>query len=301
MQGLIFDVKPYSINDGPGIRVTLFFKGCPLSCVWCHNPESISPHVQKMYSHKKCIGCEACIEECPEHALTLTSDQGIVTNTDLCTLCGLCAEVCPSLAIEMSGKKMSVDEIMKTIRREVITLDQSNGGVTISGGEPLMQSEFLIELLYAIGREGLHRAVDTTGLTKTETLLEVAKRTDLFLYDLKSMNADIHKEYTGVGNEKILENLRILATSGAKIFIRIPLIMGVNADEEHIDQAASFIAGLPGAIPVQLLPYHDIARGKHEKLEQEWNPPGLSEPSSEVIARVISQFAKHGISATIGG
>jgi len=156
--GLIFDIKPYSINDGPGIRVTLFFKGCPLSCTWCHNPESISPHVQKLYTKKKCIGCEACVEECPENALKLTAD-GIVTNTDLCTLCGMCAAVCPTLAIEMSGTQMNVAEIMQRVRKEVRTIDESGGGVTISGGEPLMQSDFLIELLDALGSEGFHRAV----------------------------------------------------------------------------------------------------------------------------------------------
>ena len=150
--GLIFDVKPYSINDGPGIRITLFLKGCPLNCVWCHNPESISSHVQKMYSKQKCIGCGACVDECPVNALTLTKD-GIVTDTDLCTLCGRCADVCPTLAIEMSGKQATVEEMMDIIRKEIHAIDQSQGGVTISGGEPLMQADFLIELLDAIGRE----------------------------------------------------------------------------------------------------------------------------------------------------
>lgn len=300
MTGLIFDIKPYSINDGPGIRITIFLKGCPLNCVWCHNPESISPHVQKMYSKKKCIGCEACVEECPVNALTLTSD-GIVTDTDLCTLCGRCADVCPALAIEMSGKQASVEDMMILIRKEILTLDQSNGGVTISGGEPMMQSDFLIDLLDAIGEEGLHRAVDTTGFVKTETLLEVAKRTDLFLYDLKSMDPDVHKKFTGVSNEKILENLRILAESGAKINIRIPLIKGVNIDEKNIQKTAEFIASLPGEIAVNLLPYHDIARAKHMRLGQEYKQAGLEEPSEEDVQRVVGQFESVGITATVGG
>ncbi len=299
--GLLFDIKPYSINDGPGIRVTLFFKGCPLNCVWCHNPESISPHVQKLYTKKKCIGCEACVEECPENALHLDPDKGIVTNTDLCTLCGKCADVCPSLAIEMSGKQMTVEELMTTIRKEMLTIDQSNGGVTISGGEPLMQSDFLIELLDAIGKEGIHRAVDTTGLAKTETLLDVAKRTDLFLYDLKSLDSAIHKKYTGVDNGIILSNLKILAESGAKINIRIPLINGVNTDKPNLHASAKMIADLPGEISVSILPYHDIARMKHDKLGQEYDHTGLSEPSAEQIEQALTLFKEAGIVASVGG
>ncbi|MCK5821581.1 MAG: glycyl-radical enzyme activating protein [Bacteroidales bacterium] len=300
MTGLIFDIKPYSINDGPGIRITLFLKGCPLNCVWCHNPESISPHVQKMYSKSKCIGCGACVDECPVNALTLTPD-GIVTDTDLCTLCGRCADVCPTLAIEMSGKQATVEDMMKVIRKEALTLDQSNGGVTISGGEPMMQSDFLIELLDAIGEEGLHRAVDTTGFVKTETLLEVAKRTELFLYDLKSMDPEVHKKYTGVGNEKILSNLKILAESGASIRVRIPLIKGVNSDQANIRASAQFLAGLPVRIPVDILPYHDIAIMKHEKLGQKYQQDELQEPGASEIEGIIQQFAELGITARVGG
>ncbi len=212
---LIFDIKPYSINDGPGIRITIFLKGCPLSCDWCHNPEGISPNLQKLYSKTKCIGCGTCVENCPVNALALTP-EGINTNTDLCDLCGICADVCPTKAMEMSGSAVTVEEIMKRIRRETVMMDQSDGGVTISGGEPMMQSDFLIELLDELGREGIHRAVDTTGLAKTETLLEVARRTELFLYDLKMMDPQRHKRYTGVTNEKILDNLKILAASGGK-------------------------------------------------------------------------------------
>lgn len=298
--GLLFDIKPYSINDGPGIRVTLFFKGCPLNCAWCHNPESISPHVQKLYTKKKCIGCGSCVEECPEQALTLTS-EGIVTDHELCTLCGRCADVCPTLAIEMSGKEYSVEEVMEVIRKEVRTLDESGGGVTISGGEPLMQSAFLIELLEAIGKEGLHRALDTTGHTSAERLLAVAKHTDLFLYDLKSMDPEVHKEFTGVTNEKILDNLRILSSSGAKINIRIPLIDGVNADEQNIRATATFLASLDHPVTVSLLPYHDIARNKHEKLGQESDQSDFAEPAKEQVERAVEIFGEFGISASVGG
>ena len=300
-QALIFDIKPYSINDGPGIRITIFLKGCPLSCDWCHNPEGISPHLQKLYSKAKCIGCGTCVENCPLNALTLTA-EGIITNTDLCDLCGICADVCPTKAMEMSGTKVTVEEIMKRIRRETVMMDQSEGGVTISGGEPMMQSDFLIELLDALGSEGIHRAVDTTGLAKTETLLEVAKRTDLFLYDLKMMDSQRHKKFTGVTNEKILENLKILAESGANINIRIPLIKGINADEDNIRKSAEFVAELAGEKKlVSLLPYHNIAIHKYGKLGQDYESGDMLEPSPTEIDNAIRIFAEFGLEAAVGG
>lgn len=299
--GIFFDIKRYSINDGPGIRVTVFLKGCPLSCVWCHNPESISPKVQKMYSHSKCIGCSDCVEHCPENALTLTN-EGIITQVEACTLCGICAEVCPTKAMEMTGKLDTVDNIMKMIERETVFMDQSEGGVTFSGGEPLRQSEFLIELLDACGRNGIHRTVDTSGFANTETLLEVAKRTDHFLYDLKMMNSEKHKKYTGVPNEKILSNLKILAETGANINIRIPFIKGVNSDNENMEKTAIFIAGLSGEKKiVNLLPYHNIMTKKYQKLGGDYQQDELSEPTMEDKKTALAIFEKHGIKAIIGG
>jgi pyruvate formate lyase activating enzyme len=298
---LIFDIKSYSINDGPGIRITIFFKGCPLSCAWCHNPEGISPFKQKLYSKAKCIGCGTCVENCPKGALILTP-EGIKTDAELCDLCGICAGVCPTKAMEMSGKQVDVEEIMKVVRREIVMMDQSQGGVTISGGEPMMQPDFLIELLDALGKEGIHRAVDTTGFSKTENLLEVAKRTDLFLYDLKIMDPLRHKKFTGLTNGKILENLRILAESGANINIRIPLIRGVNADEENIRQIAGFVASLPGeSRMVSLLPYHSIAIHKYSKLGQEYDGSEMEEPSVGDIEQAISIFREYRLEAVVGG
>ena len=298
---VIFDVKPYSINDGPGIRITIFLKGCPLSCAWCHNPEGMSPRQQKLYAKAKCIGCSTCVEHCPQHALRLTPD-GIVTDPELCQLCGICAAVCPTKAIEMSGRQVTVEEIMKVIRRETVTMDHSQGGVTVSGGEPMMQSDFLIELLDACGREGIHRAVDTTGLSKPETLLEVAKRTELFLYDLKHMDPERHKQFTGVGNERILSNLRVLAESGANINIRIPLIKGVNADEANLRHTAQFVAALAGGKKmVSLLPYHNIAAHKYGKLGQEFDGGDMQEPPAEAITMAQRIFAQHGLVAAVGG
>lgn len=300
-QPLIFDIKRYAINDGPGIRIVVFFKGCNLNCAWCHNPESISPCQEKMYAASKCIGCGTCVETCPEGALSLTS-EGIVTDSERCTLCGKCAEVCPTTAIELSGKPMSVSEIMEEIEKQQVFFDQSGGGVTFSGGEPMLHPGFLTELLDECGRRGIHRAVDTAGFINTKTLLEVAKRTDLFLFDLKLMNPEKHRKWVGVPNEKIQENLKILAEAGAKINIRIPLIGGVNDDEENMTESARFVASLSGQKKkVNLLPYHKIAQTKYQKLGRPDDFKLLQEPSKESQGRAIAIFERFGIQAEIGG
>jgi pyruvate formate lyase activating enzyme len=300
-EALVFDVKRFAINDGPGIRVTIFLKGCPLACRWCHNPESISGKVQKMYSVGKCIGCGECVRICPLEACELTP-EGVVTELEICTGCGMCADVCPARATEMSGRYETVSELMKVIEDERPFFDESGGGVTFSGGEPLMYPGFLKEILDACGELQIHRTVDTSGLASTRTLLEVAERTDLFLYDLKLMNSDRHKEWTGVGNRRILQNLIRIADTGADIQIRIPLIKGVNTDEENIGAAAEFVAALPGPRKrINLLPYHDVARGKSAKLGGVSKPEALQPPDKPELARIIEQFAAHGLTASIGG
>lgn len=300
---LIFDIKRYCINDGPGIRITLFMKGCPLSCVWCHNPEGIANHKEKLYTKKKCIGCRTCVDVCPKQALTLTP-QGIVTDARRCVLCGKCVEECPTLALEMSGTEYSVDYLMGEIRKEIPVIDRSGGGVTFCGGEPLMHPDLLLELLRRCGELDLHRAVDTTLLAPPERIREVMAHTELFLVDLKVMDSDKHRLYCGVPNELILSNLRMIAEAGKDFFIRIPLIEGVNADADNIGRSARFLASLPWKRKVvNLLPYHDIGKNKHEKLGTRYNPNHIpmSTPSEAVQQRCIEQFAVEGIRAVIGG
>ncbi len=298
---LIFDIKRYAINDGPGIRVTLFFKGCPLSCKWCHNPESQSVGVQKMFTASKCIGCNACVEVCEFDACRLTPN-GIVTDASLCILCGKCADVCPTTATEMTGERMTVEEIMKIIEKERLLMDKSGGGVTFSGGEPLMFPEFLNRLLDICGSENIHRCVDTSGYVKQDVLLETAKRTDLFLYDLKLMDSKKHKYYTGVDNKLILENLKALSRAGAAINIRIPLIKSVNDDEENLVKSARFIAALGGKPKkVNILPYHNIAGKKYEKLGKDYHEGTMDEPAEKTLKSAVEIFEKYNINAVIGG
>ena len=300
-KGLVFDIKRYAINDGPGIRVAVFLKGCNLRCAWCHNPEGIQPGVEKMYIDSKCIACGTCVSVCPAEALTLASNK-IVTDTDRCTLCGKCAEVCPAKAFEMSGQMMSVEEVMEAIEKERVFMEQSGGGVTFSGGEPLLQPDFLTGLLKECGKRGIHRAVDTAGHVKTEILLEAAKHTDLFLYDLKMMDPGLHQAWTGVGNELILNNLRAISEAGSEIIVRVPLIGGVNDHEENIRQTSAFIAALSGSPgEVHLLPYHSIAQHKYVKLGRSEEFALLEDPDKETLEKAVDVFKRNGIKVQIGG
>lgn len=300
---LIFDIKRYAIHDGPGIRITIFMKGCPLSCVWCHNPEGISVQKQKLYTKKKCIGCGTCVSACRHQAIELTKG-GIRTDSLRCRMCGLCTEVCPTLAFEISGKEYAVAQLIKEIEKETVCMDRSGGGVTICGGEPLLHSAELVELLKECGYLGIHRAVDTTLFASADIMYQVMDQCELFLIDLKHMDPTSHKQFCGVSNELILANIQRVARAGHDFYIRIPLIEGINADEENIRQTAEFLSSLPWKRRmVHLLPYHDIGKGKHEKMGTLYNPRNyfMATPSEERIRQCQAIFNQYGIRATTGG
>ncbi|MFZ4464133.1 MAG: glycyl-radical enzyme activating protein [Bacteroidales bacterium] len=300
-QNLIFDIKRYAINDGPGIRVAVFFKGCNLRCAWCHNPESHEFGPELMYSLRRCILCGSCVDVCAHHSLKL-SPNGILIDHESCTGCGDCAESCPTSALEISGKVMSNEEILAIIEKELIFLENSGGGVTFSGGEPLLHAPRLKELLIACGAKGIHRAVDTAGHVPSAVLMDIARYTDLFLFDLKMMDSDQHRQWTGVGNELILSNLKELSASGAEIIIRIPLIGGVNDTKENITASAQFIATLPEPLKkVQILVYHPVAQHKFEKMGKAEAFVRLKEPSADSILNALAIFKEYEIEAETGG
>ena len=300
---LIFDIKRYAIHDGPGIRTTLFLKGCPLRCVWCHNPESWSPRQQRLYKQSRCIGCHSCVDACPLGALKLTAD-GIRPTGQPCSLCGTCARECPSSALEMSGRAWPMEELMAEVEKERGMMERSGGGVTLCGGEPLMDPTYVLELLQELGRRGFHRAVDTSLYAAPDVVRTVAAHCELLLVDLKLMDSALHARYTGVPNDVILQNIRLVASLGVPYFIRIPLILGVNADDANLEASACFLASLPHRPDeVDLLPYHDIGKGKHERLGTKYNPAAipLATPTEADLQRAVACFAAQGLTARVGG
>ena len=299
-EGTIFDIKKYAIHDGPGIRSTVFFKGCPLACRWCHNPEGITVASQRIYRQERCIGCGECVQVCPHGVMTQTA-AGIVSDAAKCDLCQTCADYCPSEAVEFVGRNVTVGEVMREIEKDIAFYDESGGGVTFSGGEPLMQPEFLLQLLDACAALDLHRTVDTTGYADSRLLLQVAQKTDLFLYDIKLMDTARHRDFTGVSNELILNNLELLAQHGARIQVRIPIIPGVNSDAENIDRTADFVATLPGVEHIAILPFHNSARGKYGRLGMECISPDIACPGAERLQTIAARLEKSGLKVKIGG
>ena len=296
----IFAIKRYALHDGPNIRITIFFKGCPLACHWCHNPEGIDFTEKILFLAEKCVGCGECITLCPNNALRPV-DKGIIRDEARCTSCGTCLRTCPALAHETTGTSMKISEIVKEVQKEMVFFEHNNGGITCSGGEPLSQPESLIALLQACGRLGIHRAVDTSGFAPTKTLLQVARHTEVFLYDLKHIDSDIHKRFTGVGNELILGNLKTLGDSGAAIRVRIPLIGGVNDDEKNIEATGAFIAGCKGVQGIDVLPYHPSATAKYRKLGRTYPGATFTTPSKAHLAAVVDSLKKHIVDVKIGG
>lgn len=264
--GLIFDIQRYSIHDGPGIRTTVFFKGCPLRCFWCQNPESQSSRIQVLYNRAKCTLCGRCADACPSGA-TLFSDGTITIDRGLCTGCGECVEVCPNEARRISGRHATVQEIMDEVMRDVRFYENSGGGVTISGGEPLAQPEFALEILKDCKMYGLHTTIDTCGVADWPTVEKLLDYTDLFYFDIKIMDPEIHQQGTGMRNEQILENA-IGISRRKPMRVRVPLIPGFNDSEEAIMEIARFVKNEMGSPPIDLLPYNKFAEGKYELLDK---------------------------------
>jgi pyruvate formate lyase activating enzyme len=292
--GMVFNIQRYSLNDGPGIRTVIFLKGCPLRCDWCCNPESISSQPHLTFSPEPCIQCGRCVEACPTGARTAAGLE-----EDTCTLCGACVEACPTGALEILGEIMSVEDILREVEKDRQFYQSSGGGVTISGGEILAQWRFALSLMRALGEKYLHIAIETTGYGSWERLRAVAAESDLVLYDLKVMDPAKHERHTGVSNEIILENARKLARTGAHMVYRVPLIGGVNADEENTARVADF-AGETGIGEVHLLPYHRLGESKYAKLDREYRCEAVT-PDDELVERLVSLLESRGLRVTVGG
>ncbi len=298
MKTIITNIQGYSIHDGPGIRTVVFFKGCGLACLWCANPECIPPQVQVGFIKNLCTHCGKCLTVCPENAI---SDDDTKHRIDYskCTACGLCADSCAYDALTRYGTKMSVEEVFDAVRRDKMFYDTSGGGVTASGGEPLLQAPFVKELFTLCKNEGIHTCIETAGFAPSENLLMLLPLTDCLLFDLKHMDPDIHMKYTGQSNELILKNAAIAAENGADILFRIPLIPGVNDDPGNIARTSEFVRGLPAPPRVQLMPYHRMGDSKYKALDIPYVMRDLEVMPPEAVEAVRKAYIEHGVDCTI--
>lgn len=263
MKGRVFDIQRFSVHDGPGIRTTVFMKGCPLSCQWCHNPEGISSEIQLQYVNEHCIGCHCC-KQCG-HGIHHFNGDTHELNREHCVMCGKCVKACPSKALMLKGEDYTSIDLLKVLLKDKAFYGEQ-GGVTFSGGEPLLQAAFVTQVLKHCKDNRLHTAIDTSGHVPWEQILETIPYCDLYLYDMKVYDRKIHKKYTGVNNDLILENLKKLDEIGKKLWIRIPIINGVNHTMEDMTKMADFLADLKNIKQVTLMPYHTLGMSKYKTL-----------------------------------
>jgi pyruvate formate lyase activating enzyme len=262
--GRIFDIQHFCIHDGPGIRTTVFFKGCPLRCLWCHNPEGIDPKPNLSFDPLKCVGCLACTKECP--AVHKMGEKGHYLDRRECSLCGKCVKVCVTHALELIGSDLTVEEISGELLKDSSFYKNSSGGITLSGGEPVAQHEFLLQLVTYLKKKNMHIALETSGFYDFDIYTSLLPYIDLFLFDYKETDPELHKQYTGVSNELILKNLGKLYNLGAKILLRCPIIPGLNDQKEHLQGIAGVSAEFPNLEGVELLPYHNLGCSKAKRM-----------------------------------
>lgn len=284
MKGTVFDIQRMSVHDGPGIRTTVFLKGCPLRCLWCHNPESHKRIPELAFYESQCIGCGECIQICKNHEIV---DGEHRINREKCISCGTCAESCTG-ALKILGKIYDVESVMKEVRKDLRFYENSGGGLTVSGGEPLMQADFVAALLKKAKEEGMHTCLETTGYVKQEVLLATVPYVDLYLYDYKETDSERHRKFTGGGNERIFENLFALDKIGASIILRCPIIPGLNDREEHLTGIAETANRLKNIRMVHIEPYNSFGEGKSESIGKEYSLKGLKMPEDDTVERWIA-------------
>lgn len=295
LKGIISDIQRFSIHDGPGIRTTVFLKGCPLNCIWCHNPETISHKPQVAFYSNKCIGCGECAKACKNEAIIAEKTR---IDRKKCIACGKCAEVCPPEAIEFIGQEMTAKEVLEKALRDLPFYKNSGGGITLSGGEPLYQPDFSLCLLKSAKDRGIHTAVETCGLVRYEVLEDASGCTDLFLYDIKLINPEKHRMYCGADNKLILDNAKLLASSGKNIIFRTPTIPGCNDSPNDIALLGEFMLSLSGNQQLQLMPYHGIGIGKYDAIGYRYKLRDVKAPES--IDMYIETLADMGVNIIKG-
>jgi len=298
--GIIFNIQKFSVHDGPGIRTTVFMKGCPLRCRWCSNAESMNPEPELGVIYSNCNNCGKCIKVCPEGVISL-EDEKIRFDRQKCTACGECVAACAPGALTVYGKRVTVDDVFREVNKDKAFYEGSSGGVTASGGEALQQADFVAELFKRCREAGIGTCLDTSGYAPTDKLEKVLVFTDYVLYDIKHMDAKAHKQFTSVPNEIILHNAEVVAASGAHMLCRLPLIKGVNDSEENITKTAKFLKTLGNSAGIELLPYHRLGIGKYKTLDRTYPGESFQTPDTERLEAAKKIFEEHGVPCTIGG
>lgn len=303
VKGHIFNIQSYSIHDGPGIRSTVFVKGCPLNCIWCQNPESKKSQPELMFYAQKCVRCGTCAKVCSVQAVHYEIGEHPITDRRICRACGACVDACPSEAREIAGKTVTVYEALEEVKKDKLFMDGSGGGMTISGGEPLMQPEFTANLFAAAQEEGIHTAIETCNFASRDVVKQVYEHVDLAICDIKHMDSVIHNKLTGVPNEQILDNICYIRNElGKPMMIRTPVVPGYNGDLENIERTALFIRDHLGTDVVYgLLPYHRLGESKSESLELTDFELHVTPPDDSYMQQCVEAVERFGVIAQIGG
>jgi len=280
--GMIFDIQRFAIHDGPGIRTTVFLKGCPLHCLWCHNPESQSAGQEILFSPEKCIACRYCESACQQGGHSFQDGQHRFDRSS-CIRCGECTQECYANALELVGNEMPLEEVMQEVLKDQVFYQTSGGGLTISGGEPMQQFEFTLALLEQAKKAGLHTCIETSGCSTRKRYLSIQPLVDMFYFDVKETDPDLHQRYTGVSNVEILDNLFALDAAGANITLRCPLIPGLNDRLDHLERIANLANQLRHVVAVHILPYHNLGTSKSQRLGEKPRLAGVARPEQEQV------------------